>query len=100
MLPNIKSAAKRVKGAKKRAARNMAARSSMRTAIKKYEAQVTRGDTSGAGAALGRVMSIIDKAAKKGVIHKNQADRRKSRLARKLSALAGKDQPGGDAGPA
>lgn len=86
-MPNIKSAEKRVKVARRRMERNVSARSSMKTAVKKYEAEIGRGDVSAAQTALQKAMSVIDKAAKKGVIHKNQADRRKSRLSKKLLDL-------------
>lgn len=86
-MPNIKSAEKRVKLARRRTERNVSARSSMKTAVKKYEAEIGRGDIPGGQAALEKAMSAIDKAAKKGVIHKNQASRRKSRLSKKLLDL-------------
>lgn len=88
-MPNIKSAAKRARTAQVRALRNASTKSSVKTAVKKYEAQLAQGDLSAAEAALRKAISAIDKAAKKGVIHKNQAARRKSRLSRKLVALAG-----------
>ncbi len=87
-MPNIKSAAKRVKVAKKKTERNVATRSFMKTAVKKYEAEVAAGNAAAAETALRRAVSAIDKAAKKGVIHRNQADRRKSRLYAKLAAMA------------
>ncbi|MGE5574230.1 MAG: 30S ribosomal protein S20 [Bacteroidota bacterium] len=88
-MPNIKSAEKRVRVARVRTLRNASTRSSVKTAVKKYDAQIGKGDASAAEAALRKAMSAIDKAAKKGVIHRNQAARRKSRLAKKLVALAG-----------
>lgn len=88
-LPNIKSAAKRVKVATKRAERNVSVRSSMKTAMRRYEAELARGDAASAETALRNAVSSIDKAARKGVIHRNQADRRKSRLSAKLAALTG-----------
>jgi len=88
-LPNIKSAAKRVKTARARAIRNASTKSSVKTAVKRYEAQLAQGDPGTAEIALRRAMSALDKAAKKGVIHKNQAARRKSRLAKKLVAAVG-----------
>ena len=88
-LPNVKSAAKRVKTARARAIRNASTKSSVKTAVKRYEAQLAQGDPGTAEIALRRAMSALDKAAKKGVIHKNQAARRKSRLAKKLVAAVG-----------
>lgn len=88
-MPNIKSAAKRVKTARARALRNASTKSSVRTAVKRYEAQLAQGDPGAAEAALRKAISAVDKAAKKGVIHKNQAARRKSRLSKKLVAVVG-----------
>ena len=78
-MPNIKSAMKRVKGSKKKNLRNRMIKSGVKTAVKKYEAALTQEQLSMASSAL-------DKAATKGVIHKNAANRKKARLARKLAA--------------
>ena len=78
-MPNIKSAIKRVKVSKKKNLRNRMVKSGVKTAVKKYEADATPEKLSSAFAAL-------DKAAAKGVIHKNAANRKKARLARKLAA--------------
>ncbi|MGE5587430.1 MAG: 30S ribosomal protein S20 [Clostridia bacterium] len=88
-MPNIKSAVKRVKTTRVRTLRNASAKSSLKTAVKKYEAQLSQGDRPAAEAALRKALSAIDKAEKKGVIHKNQAARRKSRLTKRLAALSG-----------
>ena len=79
IMPNIKSAMKRVKVSKKKNLRNRMIKSGVKTAVKKYEAALTQEQLSNASAAL-------DKAASKGVIHKNAANRKKARLARKLNA--------------
>ncbi|MBQ7520406.1 MAG: 30S ribosomal protein S20 [Clostridia bacterium] len=78
-MPNIKSAMKRVKVSKKKNLRNRMIKSGVKTAVKKYEAALTQEQLSMASSAL-------DKAATKGVIHKNAANRKKARLARKLAA--------------
>ena len=78
-MPNIKSAIKRVKVSKKKNLRNRMIKSGVKTAVKKYEAALTQEQLSNASSAL-------DKAASKGVIHKNAANRKKARLARKLAA--------------
>ncbi len=78
-MPNIKSAIKRVKVSKKKNLRNRMIKSGVKTAVKKYEADVNAEKLSGACAAL-------DKAVSKGVIHNNAANRKKARLARKLAA--------------
>jgi len=78
-MPNIKSAMKRVKVSKKKNLRNRMIKSGVKTAVKKYEAALTQEQLS-------NVASALDKAASKGVIHKNAANRKKARLARKLAA--------------
>ena len=78
-MPNIKSAMKRVKVSKKKNLRNRMIKSGVKTAVKKYEAALTQEQLS-------NVASALDKAASKGVIHKNAANRKKARLARKLNA--------------
>ncbi len=81
-MPNIKSAKKRVLIANARNARNKAARSELRTAIKKARAESADAQTV-------KAASIkLDKAAGKGLIHKNKAARLKSRLAKKANAGA------------
>ena len=78
-MPNIKSAMKRVKVSKKKNLRNRMIKSGVITAVKKYEAALTPEQ-------LAQASSALDKAASKGVIHKNAADRKKARLAKKLAA--------------
>ena len=78
-MPNIKSAMKRVKVIEKKNLRNRMIKSGVKTAIKKYEAALTPEQLS-------KASSALDKAASKGVIHKNAANRKKARLARKLAA--------------
>ncbi len=87
-MPNIKSAIKRVKTNEKRRAQNIAAKSALRTAIKKVETFVEAGDVAQATAAFTEASKKIDKAASKGLIHKNVASRQKSRLAKKLNNLS------------
>ncbi|MGT2907875.1 30S ribosomal protein S20 [Streptococcus dentiloxodontae] len=76
-LANIKSAIKRAELNVKQNENNSAQKSAMRTAIKAYEANPTEE-------AFRTVSSVIDKAASKGLIHKNKASRDKARLAAKL----------------
>jgi len=61
--------------------------------IKKYEASLKEEDLTRATELLKEAGSALDKAAQKGVIHRSQADRRKSRLTRKLNAMSGKPNP-------
>ncbi|KWZ84044.1 ribosomal protein S20 [Heyndrickxia coagulans] len=86
-VPNIKSAIKRVKVNEKNYAQNTAAKSAMRTAVKKFEAAVENNDEN-AKALLVDAVKRLDKAASKGLIHKNAASRQKSRLMKKLSEQA------------
>ncbi|WP_044894741.1 30S ribosomal protein S20 [Bacillus alveayuensis] len=86
-MPNIKSAIKRVKTSNKRRAQNASQKSAMRTAIKTFEALVEAKDVEKAQAAFIVASKKLDKAAGKGLIHKNAASRQKSRLAKKLNSI-------------
>ncbi|MEH7236088.1 30S ribosomal protein S20 [Bacillus sp. JJ1562] len=86
-MPNIKSAIKRVKTNDDRRAQNATVKSAMRTAVKNFEALVANNDAENAQSAFVTATSKLDKAARKGLIHKNVADRQKSRLAKKLSEV-------------
>lgn len=85
-MPNIKSAIKRVKTAEQRRANNITAKSSMRTAVKNAEAAIANNDENSKDALLAASRKL-DKAASKGLIHKNAAARKKSRLAKRLNSL-------------
>ena len=85
-MPIIKSAKKRVKVANKAAVRNSKTKRSLKTAIKAFGKALTGKD---AGKALSKAQSEVDKAAKKGVVHKNKAARKKSQLAKAAKASAG-----------
>ncbi|ARK29303.1 30S ribosomal protein S20 [Halalkalibacter krulwichiae] len=87
-MPNIKSAIKRVKTTDKRRAQNISVKSALRTAIKNFETKVEAGDVEVAKAAFVEASKKLDKAANKGLIHKNAASRQKSRLAKKLNGLS------------
>lgn len=82
-MPNIKSAMKRVKVSKKKNLRNRMVKSGVKTAVRKYHLALAQGVES-ASAQLSATTSAIDKAAAKGVIHKNAANRKKARLAKAL----------------
>lgn len=86
-LPNIKSAEKRVRIAERQQKNNVSKRSKLRTYLKNALSSITAGKTE-AKSDLVKAIKEIDKAASKGIIHKNQAARRKSRLTKKLNALA------------
>ncbi|TVY09107.1 30S ribosomal protein S20 [Paenibacillus cremeus] len=87
-MPNIKSAVKRVKVSEKRRLRNASHKSALRTAVKAAETAVTNGNVETAKAALVAASKKLDKSASKGLIHKNAAARKKSRLAKRLNKLS------------
>ena len=87
-MANIKSAKKRVLVSKTRNARNKSIKSSVKTAMKKVEAAVAAKDKEAAAAALLEATATIDKAASKGVYHKNNASRKVSRLAKAVNSIA------------
>ena len=87
-MPNIKSAKKRVVISEKARQRNVAARSKMRTLIKKVLAACANNDKAAAQAAFKEAEPVLDRAACKGLIHKNKAARHKSDLAAKIKAIA------------
>ena len=87
-MANIKSAKKRILVTETKAARNKATRSRVKTFVKKVDAAIAAGDKAAAQAALLVATSEIDKAASKGVYHKNTASRKVSRLSKAVSAMA------------
>ena len=86
-MANIKSAKKRILVNRTKAERNKSIRSAVKTSIKKVEAAVAAKDKEAAAAALKVAISTIDKAATKGVYHKNNAARKVSRLAKAVNTL-------------
>ena len=87
-VANIKSQIKRNKTNEKARLRNKAVKSSLKTAVKKFRTAAAAGDTATATTLLKDASRSLDKAASKGVIHKNQAANRKSALAKQLSDLS------------
>ncbi|HYE02751.1 MAG TPA: 30S ribosomal protein S20 [Phycisphaerales bacterium] len=83
------SARKRIRQNAKHNARNRWRKAGMRTAIKGYLDKLAHGTPDEAAEALRTAVSVIDRTASKGVIHRNQADRRKSRLSAKLKVKQG-----------
>ncbi len=81
-MPNIKSAAKRVRQNTKRENRNRRIKSMLKTTIRRYEQSLASGDREDARLKLNAAVRQIDKAAAKGIIHKNNAARKKSHLSR------------------
>ena len=88
-MANSQSALKAIRQNEKRRARNRAVRSRMRTYVKKATIAIATGDDT-AVEAVRAAISELDRAAKKGVIHPNNAARRKSRLMRKFNAAQAK----------
>jgi small subunit ribosomal protein S20 len=86
-LANSKSARKRIRVAERRRERNKPFRTAARTFVKKAEVAIAAGDADVAQAATLEAISVLDRVASKGVIHKNNAARRKSRLMAKYHAL-------------
>ena len=82
-MPNIKSAKKRVLVSASKTARNKAVKSNLKTTIKKAEAAIAEGGDS--SEAIRLAIKRIDQAQPKGILHKNTAARRKSKLVRKLN---------------
>ena len=87
-MPNIKSAAKRVKTAAKANLRNRSVKSELLTFRRKVDTAIAAGDKAAATSAVSVYASKLDKAGKKGVIKHNTADRKKSRTALALAKLA------------
>ena len=86
-MANIKSQIKRNRQNQKRRARNRVYRGSARTYVRKARLAIESGDVDAARAATLQAVSALDKAAEKGVLHKNNASRRKGRLMKQLAAL-------------
>lgn len=86
-MPNTRSAEKRVRVIAKRTLRNRMIRSRMKTAIRRYQTALAEGNLEAAAELYRKAASQIDRAAAKGVIHPNQASRRKARLAARLNGL-------------
>ena len=87
-MANIKSQIKRNRQNEKRRLRNKAVKSSLKTAIRKFNKALTTGDTEAAVTLMRDASRRLDKAASKGVIHQNQAANRKSAIAKRLQAAA------------
>ena len=87
-MANIKSAKKRILVAQTKTLRNKMIKSAVKTAIKKVDAAIAANDKELAVAELAKATSAIDKAASKGVYHKNNAARKVSRLAKLVNSVA------------
>ncbi len=85
-MANIKSQIKRVKTNEKRRQRNKSVRSAVRTAVRRFREAAESGDTEQIIVLQRAASRALDKAASKGVIHKNQAANRKSAMAKRVTA--------------
>lgn len=86
-MPNTPSAAKRARQSERRRHRNQAVKSATRTAVRRTREALESGDVQLAASRLQAAASALDRAARKGVLHPNEAARRKARLARRLNAI-------------
>ena len=87
-MPNIKSASKRDQLAKARYAKNKAERSALKTTLKKFDAAVAEGDREAAVSTYKVAVKSVDRAVSKGLIHKNNAAHKKSRMTKTMNTLA------------
>ncbi|GAA0115758.1 MULTISPECIES: 30S ribosomal protein S20 [Clostridium] len=87
-MANIKSAKKRIKVTKAKTLKNTMIKSALKTRIKKFEVAVANKNVEEAQANYTVVAKALDMAASKGILHKNKAARKKSRLATKLNNLS------------
>ena len=87
-MANNKSSKKRILINETKRLRNRPYISAARTFVKKAEIAIKAGDKATASAAVGEALSMLDRVASKGIIHRNNAARRKSRLMKKFNAVA------------
>lgn len=87
-MPNIKSAKKRVLVTSVKNLQNKMAKTALRTILKRYDAAVVAGDKTAAAEKYKAAVVAVDKAAAKGLLHKNNAANKKSKMTLKLNAMA------------
>lgn len=87
-MPNIKSVVKDVKKSRQNRLRNVSAKSAMKTYVKKAKAAIAAGDAQTITSVVSQAVSVIDKTAERGIIHKNAAARRKSRIMKQANKAA------------
>ena len=87
-MANIKSAKKRVKVIKTKTLRNREIKSSLKTELKKFDAAVSTGDKAAATEAYKEAVKKVDQSVAHGILHKNTAAHKKSKLTKKLNAMA------------
>jgi small subunit ribosomal protein S20 len=84
-VANLRSAIRDIRKSRKRAERNQSVKSAIKTFVKKTRVAIANGDEN-AAELFSQTSAAVDKAAKRNIIHKNAANRRKSRLAKRLNA--------------
>lgn len=87
-MPILQSAAKRMRADRVRHQRNLRVASELKTLVKRFETALQARESAKAKDALRLVVKKLDMASQKGIIHRNLASRKKSRLSRRLSQLA------------
>ena len=87
-MPNIKSASKRDQLAKMRNARNKADKTALKTTLKKFDAAVAEGNRDAAVSTYKVAVKSVDRAVSKGLIHKNNAAHKKSKMTVALNGMA------------
>ena len=87
-MPNIKSAMKRDEKSKLQNLKNKAEKSALKTNLKKFDAALVSGDKAAADVAYKTAVKAVDQAVNKGLLHKNNAARKKSSMTLKLNKLA------------
>jgi len=87
-MANTKSSKKDLRRTAKKRATNLSTRSALKTYVKKVRTTAVAGDPTAVNTALAAAVSALDKAAQRGIIHKNQAARRKSRIAKAANKAA------------
>ena len=90
-MANHKSALKRIRSSERKHVRNRTFRSKARTEVKKARALIQTGNAADARQATLEAIRTLDKAASKGILHANNAARRKSRLMKRLAQLDAKN---------
>ncbi len=86
-MANLKSAKKRIRSNERKRLRNVRVKSTIKTEIKKVEQAISDGNLEAAKAQFSEMASVLDSAATKGIIKKNTASRKKSRIAKKINAI-------------
>ena len=86
-MANIKSQIKRIKTNEKARQRNVAVKSALKTSVRRFRSAADAGDKDAAVTALQVASKALDKAASKGVIHRNQAANKKSSMARQANSV-------------